>query len=197
MSDGRGRALLLGGLGAVVVLLVVGLAWTFSPGDRGEQVESAGPVTSDEPDGPADEPDPPVGDEDLDAVVAEIAAFVEEERGLEFLEDPEIELLDEGAFQDRLLEDEEEDEGELLELQDELRALGLIDDDVDLAESLDDLLGGAVLGFYDPETGELVVRAGEISPLARITIAHELVHALDDQHFELDRPEYEDDPSEI
>jgi hypothetical protein len=181
----------------VVVLLVVGLAWTFSPGDQGEEVEAAStaPTTEEPADEPSDEPQ--AGDAELEAVVAEIAAFVEEERGLEFEVDPVVELLDEGAFQDRLLADEEEDEAELLDLQDELRALGLIDDDVDISTALDDLLGQGVLGFYDPETGELVVRAGDITPLARITIAHELVHALDDQHFDLDRPEYEDDPSEI
>jgi hypothetical protein len=181
----------------VVVLLVVGLAWTFSPGDQGEEVEAAStaPTTEEPADEPSDEPQ--AGDAELEAVVAEIAAFVEEERGLEFEVDPVVELLDEGAFQDRLLADEEEDEAELLDLQDELRALGLIDDDVDISTALDDLLGQGVLGFYDPETGELVVRAGDITPLARITIAHELVHALDDQHFDLDRPEYDDALSEV
>lgn len=181
----------------MVVLLVVGLAWTFSPGDQGEEVEAAStaPTTEEPADEPSDEPQ--AGDAELEAVVAEIAAFVEEERGLEFEVDPVVELLDEGAFQDRLLADEEEDEAELLDLQDELRALGLIDDDVDISTALDDLLGQGVLGFYDPETGELVVRAGDITPLARITIAHELVHALDDQHFDLDRPEYDDALSEV
>jgi hypothetical protein len=199
VTDGRGRALLFAGLGAIVVLLVVGVAWAVSPGSQGEEVDGEGSPSTTAVE-PADDPgeQPGAGDEELDQVVAEIAAFVEEERGLEFEEDPVIELLDEGDFQDRLLEDEEEDEQEILDLQDELQALGLIDDDLDLATALDDLLGGAVLGFYDPETGELVVRAGEITPLARITIAHELTHALDDQHFELDRPEYDDaDDSEV
>lgn len=177
----------------MVVLLAMGVAWAVSPGDQGTEVADRPSVAADE------EADQPPEDEatELEAVVAEIATFVEEERGLEFLEDPEVELLGEGDFQARLLEGREDDEEALLDAEDELRALGLIEDDVDLADALDELLGGAVLGFYDPEDGALVVRAGEITPLARITIAHELVHALDDQHFDLYRPEYDDDPTEV
>ncbi|HMQ26056.1 MAG TPA: hypothetical protein PKA98_08710, partial [Acidimicrobiales bacterium] len=47
-------------------------------------------------------------------------------------------------------------------------------------------------GFYDPETDELVVRGADPTPYARSTIVHELTHALDDQHFELDRPELDE-----
>jgi hypothetical protein len=54
------------------------------------------------------------------------------------------------------------------------------------------LLGGGVVGFYDPTTEELVVRGTSLSPYVRITMAHELTHALDDQHFDLDRPEHEE-----
>jgi hypothetical protein len=54
-----------------------------------------------------------------------------------------------------------------------------------------------VVGFYDPETAELVVRGASISPYVRTTIAHELTHALDDQHFDLDRPEYDDADDEV
>ncbi len=49
-----------------------------------------------------------------------------------------------------------------------------------------------MLGFYDPESGELVVRGTEPSLFLQSVIVHELTHALDDQHFELDRPEVEE-----
>lgn len=193
----RTRASLFGAVGAVLVLLVLGVAWAVSPATDGTAEVATG-GTPDEDPAPADpEADEPVDEDDLDAVVAEIAAFVEEERGLEFLEEPVVELADEGEFQERLLEDFDEDADELQESEDELRALGLIGDDVDFEAELRDLLGVGVLGFYDAETDELVVRAGGITPLARITIAHELVHALDDQHFDLDRPEYDDALSEV
>jgi len=40
------------------------------------------------------------------------------------------------------------------------------------------------------------VRGTEASPYVRTVIAHELTHALDDQHFELHRPELDDAPDE-
>ena len=54
-----------------------------------------------------------------------------------------------------------------------------------------------MLGFYDPEADELVVRGAALTPFVRETLVHELVHALDDQHFDLDRPEYDDRKDEI
>ena len=38
----------------------------------------------------------------------------------------------------------------------------------------------------------MVVRGSADTPNLRITLVHELTHALDDQHFELDRPELDD-----
>jgi hypothetical protein len=70
--------------------------------------------------------------------------------------------------------------------------LGLVPPGTDLAAAVDQLLGVGVLGFYAPETTELVVRGGELTPYTRQTVAHELTHALDDQHFDLDRPELDD-----
>ena len=45
-----------------------------------------------------------------------------------------------------------------------------------------------MLGFYDARTDALVVRGSETTPYVRTVLVHELTHALDDQHFELDRP---------
>ena len=48
-----------------------------------------------------------------------------------------------------------------------------------------------MLGFYDDRLKRLVVirDAQATVPLLEITLAHELVHALEDQHFGLDQPE--------
>jgi hypothetical protein len=53
-------------------------------------------------------------------------------------------------------------------------------------------LTAGVAGFYDPETDELVVLGEAVTPYTKQVIVHELVHALDDQWFELDRPEIDD-----
>jgi hypothetical protein len=133
-------------------------------------------------------PGPPPTDAELDAVVADISDFVAAARELEFLEPVEVALLDDEAFSARVQEDAIRDIDELEETESVLRAFGMIGPDVDLGAVLKQFLGAGVVGFYDPETGELVLRGGSLTPYVRITLAHELTHALDDQHFELDRP---------
>ncbi|MET0626842.1 MAG: DUF6782 family putative metallopeptidase, partial [Acidimicrobiia bacterium] len=67
-----------------------------------------------------------------------------------------------------------------------LLALGLVTEPVDLlaAEESSDVEG--TLGFYDDETGELVVRGTDLGDTeVQLTIVHELTHALQDQHFDL------------
>jgi hypothetical protein len=140
---------------------------------------------------------PPASEAEVEAAVAEIGAFVERERGLEFNEEVQVELEAEGEFQARLLEDFDEDVDDLREVEVLLEGLGLVDPDVDLVDSMRTLLGAGVVGFYDPETKELVVRGAALTPYVRTTIAHELTHALDDQHFDLDRQEYEEADDEI
>lgn len=61
------------------------------------------------------------------------------------------------------------------------------DRDLDLFQLYIDLLSEQVLGYYDPETDELfvVTDGDELSALAEMTLAHEMVHALQDQHVDL------------
>ena len=68
------------------------------------------------------------------------------------------------------------------------RTIGVIPPDADLRESLRTFLGGQVVGFYDPESKELVYEgSGDFGLEERLVLAHELTHALDDQHFDLTR----------
>jgi hypothetical protein len=68
------------------------------------------------------------------------------------------------------------------------RTIGVVGPDDDLRESLHAFLTGQVVGFYDQETGELVyLGSGDIDMTERFVLAHELTHALDDQHFDLER----------
>jgi hypothetical protein len=145
---------------------------------------------------PTTEPEPAT-EEELQATVAEISDFVAAERGVDFLAPVDVELEGEGDFQDRLLADFDEDAEQLRETEVFLEGLGLVEPGVDLVESMRSLLGMGVVGFYDPETDELVVRGAALTPYVRTTIAHELVHALDDQHLDLDRPEYDEADDEI
>ena len=148
----------------------------------------------------APEPVDAIDQADLDALVADLQAMVEEERGLAFREDIDIELLDDAAYVERSRADFEEDLAEdpedLANSAAALRALGLWPDDVDPVDVLGEYLSVGSLGYYDPETGEMVVRGAADTPNLRITLVHELTHALDDQHFDLDRPELDDRPDE-
>jgi hypothetical protein len=65
-------------------------------------------------------------------------------------------------------------------------AIGAIPLDTDLRESILDFGTSQIIGFYDTVTGRLVyVGDASPTPLQELTLAHELVHALDDQHFDL------------
>jgi hypothetical protein len=181
-------------------VVVVGLAVVAALVASSLLARNAGSGDADGPEGGATAPattGEPASRAEVEAVVAEIGTFVERERGLELLEPVDVELAGEGDFQDRLLADFEEDVDELRATGAFLEGLGMVEPGTDVVDAMRSLLGGFVVGFYDPESGELVVRGAELTPYVKTTIAHELVHALDDQHHDLDRPEYDDADDEV
>ena len=128
-------------------------------------------------------------DPELAATVERLSAFVAAERGLDFREPVPVQLLEDDEFDARLLEGAEEDREEFEQSARVLRALELIPPGVDLFETVTSFLGESVLGFYDTEANELFLRGAELTPYVETTLVHELTHALDDQHFELFRPD--------
>jgi hypothetical protein len=182
--------------GVATILVVALLAWTVV-GHGGRSPRPADQAGGDQAPGEVADPPAPATQSDIDAAVAEISTFVEQEEGEPFKQPVPVELLGEGDFQDRLLDDFDDDLDLIQQEQVLYTALGLIPPDLDLVESMRSLLGAGVVGFYDPETGELVVRGAGLTPYVRTTIAHELTHALDDQYHDLDRPEYDDAQDEV
>jgi hypothetical protein len=135
-------------------------------------------------------------DPELQATVDELRTYVERARGLEFQRDVPVHALEDQSFEElvdavfALTFDEVATTAAYYE------ALGLIP--AGTAEVYAQLLREqyrSILGFYAPEVELLVVRAGESDGLVRSVIVHELVHALDDQWFGMERPEYESDPT--
>ena len=191
----------VGVAGALVIaaLLAASVAAAWTSVDEADTDPLSAPPAGDAPasDGSSSEAAPPASAADVRAAVDEISAIVETERGLAFTEPVDVELAGEGEFQRRLLEDFDEGVDELRETEVLLKAFGLVGQDVDLVEAMRTLLDAGVVGFYDPETDELVVRGTALTPYVRTTIAHELTHALDDQRFDLDRPEYDEADDEI
>jgi hypothetical protein len=138
---------------------------------------------------------------DLDAAIDEAIAFVEAERERKFTTRPMVEALDDAAFvarYDQLVDEAIAEDPHAVEAATvTYRAFGFIEPDQD-AVSVERSFGAAgVLGFYDTEKNELVVRGAEVTPYFRTTLVHELTHALDDQLVELDRPEYDESDDEV
>ncbi len=132
-------------------------------------------------------------DSPLARALPRLEAFVEQTRGLRFKRRVPVELLAGEEFVERLREveeppDEREARADADAFEAFLRVLGLLDEDVDLAAVGEAFEEDAVLGFYDPAAAALYVRGSSLGPFEELVLVHELTHALEDQHFDLDRP---------
>ncbi|MFB6221848.1 MAG: Hvo_1808 family surface protein [Halolamina sp.] len=62
----------------------------------------------------------------------------------------------------------------------------LVGEDRTVGAAFEELYGGAVLGYYSPGQDRIVIVSKNETPVVdRVTLAHELVHALQDQRFSL------------
>lgn len=182
---------LVAALVTFIVVLVGAFAYSQTGGEgtvlpRGTTTTSTDPFASSESSSPATTTTAPL---ELSAVIDDIKEFVEQERGLQFTSDVPVNLADEQQFNERLFATFEETLPQVEESGQVLRALGLLDKSSDIVADMRTLLAAGVGGFYDPLTKELVVRGTTTTPFVRQILAHELTHALDDQHFALHRPE--------
>ncbi|MGD9798073.1 MAG: hypothetical protein AB7H43_06860 [Acidimicrobiia bacterium] len=126
-----------------------------------------------------------------DPRVADLVDFVEDERDLDFDHPVHVDFLSDEDFEDLVRADEadltEEERADIEDGAAVLRALGLLGRDVDLFAAVNDLQGDGTLAFYDDTDERVRVRGTELTPALRSTLVHELVHALQDQHFDLSR----------
>lgn len=128
------------------------------------------------------------------AGVPALARAVESLRELTFREVPEPDYLPPRAFAERVAEAVDYPKAEADRDARALSALGAVPPGTDLEREVTDLLEAQVVGFYDTETKELVVRAEDVEDgldaVERLTLVHELEHALADQA--LDLPDLDD-----
>ncbi len=75
---------------------------------------------------------------------------------------------------------------ELAGSQEAYRLFGLLPDTLDLRKFFIELLTEQVAGYYDPATKVLYVVKDAKPEIREVTITHELMHALQDQHTRLD-----------
>jgi hypothetical protein len=128
--------------------------------------------------------------DEWDSRVAPIAEEVSRLRGLEFEHAVPVHFLGVAEFEEAAgLNDDAldaADRRDLARYEALLRAVGLIGHDVDLQDALDTAARSGLLAYYDPQREEIVVRGDELDVAHRVTVAHELVHALQDQHFDVE-----------
>ena len=126
-----------------------------------------------------------------DPKVAPIAAEVAALRGLSFEHPVTVNYLPVAAFNKKVTSTPEELKKASVEISQAtalMRAAGLIGAEVNLADAVNTAQAADTIAFYDPDSKQIFVRgAGPFTVETRVTLAHELTHVLQDQHFDLPR----------
>jgi hypothetical protein len=124
----------------------------------------------------------------LRASVDELLPRIEALSGLEARGPVRLALRDRAELREYVAAriEEEFPPAELEGVEGAYRALGLVPDTLDLRALLLELLTEQVLGYYDPATETLYLVAGVPREALEPVLAHELVHALQDQYVDLD-----------
>jgi hypothetical protein len=158
-------------IGAIVVLVLVAAALLGSGDDGGK----------------SDAPKKPAAERPARIDVEPIIHRVERLRGLRFRRPLKVEFLSPAQAQAVFRRRSQQEYSDTQQRIDEevLKLLGLLAPSVDLGKVLGAVTDEQVLGFYDDRTKRLVVirKPADSRGLLEITLAHELVHALEDQHF--------------
>jgi hypothetical protein len=126
-----------------------------------------------------------LNESEREAVVARAMARLERLRGLEFRERVPTRVITRERYRENRSSDPDPTHAAW---NDQVwEALFLVGDDAEVHEVFDEALGSRVLGYYEPGSGEVTIVSETDSPaVARSTLVHELVHALQDQHFGLE-----------
>jgi hypothetical protein len=127
-------------------------------------------------------------DAELERKVEELMPQIEGLAGLQAKQTPAVRRASAETLETYLLSRlDSEYPGDTLEnLAEAYRAFGLIPDTVDIRRLLVDLLLEQAIGYYDPARNVLFIRDEASGVMLDAVIVHELVHALQDQHADLD-----------
>jgi hypothetical protein len=127
-------------------------------------------------------------DAELERKVEELLPQIQEFAHLEVLEIPAVRRSSGATLETYLLErlDAEFPGDSLDKVASAYRAFGLIPDTMDLRELLVELLLEQAIGYYDPVRDILFVRDEAPDEMLEAVLVHELVHAVQDQHVDLD-----------
>ena len=139
---------------------------------------------------PADVVTGPVTEVPTPPAIAEVVQQVEAVRGLEFERSVNVDPITPEEIDRRLREylDAYYPKRFYARRSGVWSTIGAMPRDVGILEAYDRYQQGQVLGFYDSQSEELVYTGdADLDRLEHFVLAHELTHAIDDQHFDLDR----------
>ena len=131
---------------------------------------------------------PGMSDDELRVMIDSLLPAIAEVSGMEIRREVRFAMQSRGAaraFIETQLEEELGPE-ELDGMERAYKVFGLLPDTLDLRAMLLDLYTEQVVGYYDPATDRLYVLDEATPETAGPVVAHELVHALQDQHADLD-----------
>ena len=134
------------------------------------------------------------------ARVREYVEAVEDERGLKFKHPVYVDFLSVSDFKDQVTDDEEdlsdEDRREIRQFTGLFRALGLVEGDLDLFKTMNQLAGAGIVGYYSDVDERIRLRGSKLTPTVQSTLVHELTHALQDQYFDIGKRQAQLDKDE-
>ena len=120
-------------------------------------------------------------------IAREVIPDVERAVGLKFRRPPVIAVRSRDQLRGYLSRElaEQLPPREMAAIQRTYRLFGLIPDTMDLPRLMLDLLTEQVAGYYDPDSSALFVVRGADPLVVKLIMAHELVHALQDEYTSL------------
>jgi hypothetical protein len=124
-----------------------------------------------------------------DPRVTDLVHFDSFHRNLDYTHPVKVVFLSDAAFKKRVTTDDSKltakDRRDLQNAVEELRALGMVQGKLDLLAKVNQLKGSTTLAFYDDAKKEIVIPGQTLDIEQRVTLAHELTHTLDDEHYNL------------
>jgi len=129
-----------------------------------------------------------VTQEELEQMTAEIQSEVAELRKQEFKRPVAVAVASKAELVEYMTRRMERDStpAEIAAEETIAKLLGMIPPEMDYLETQVDLLKDQVGGFYDPDTEGFYLMESFGGDLAKVILAHELTHALDDQLYDID-----------
>jgi hypothetical protein len=131
----------------------------------------------------------PLTESEARELTVEISAAVESLRGLKFERPVAVKFVDDAearrhfkARLDRFWPADQVAMEQTVQTQ-----LGLLPPGTDVVSALLDLLEEQAGGYYDPDSDTFFILTDMPRSVAPVLFAHELTHAVDDQHFDLDK----------